>query len=39
MFVVGQPTVLANPAINVMPMIELLALRPYNPATVAKAGS
>ena len=36
---VGQPTVLANPANSVMPVIALRASRPYRPATVANAAS
>jgi hypothetical protein len=36
---VGQPTVLANPANSVMPVIAFRASRPYRPATVAKAAS
>ena len=33
---VGQPTVLANPAKSVMPVIALRASAPQSPATVAK---
>jgi hypothetical protein len=36
---VGQPTVLANPANSVMPVIALRASRPYRPAAVANAAS
>ncbi len=36
---VGQPTVLANPANSVMPVIAFRASRPYRPATVANAAS
>ena len=35
----GQPTVLAKPAIKVMPVIGERAARPYSPASVAKAAS
>src|SRR5260370_33281726 len=35
----GQPTVLAKPAIKVIPVIDARASRPYSRVKVAKAGS